>query len=157
VIFEAFSQADGSTTRRFGGTGLGLAISRQLAALMGGRLWVESEVGQGSTFHFVVRLGLPRDWSQAPWPRPEALRDLTVLVGDANGTTRRTLEDVLMNWGMRPGLAADAPSALARLKAAVAEGEPFRLALLDVMMPGMDGLALAEEIRRQPDLAGCAP
>src|SRR5262249_48774008 len=115
------------------------------------------EVGRGSTFHFVVRLGLPHDWSPAPWPRPEALRDLTVLVVDDNRTNRRILEDVLMNWGMRPALAADGPSALARLNAAAADGEPFRLALLDVLMPGMDGLALAEEIRRQPDLAGCAP
>jgi CheY-like chemotaxis protein len=122
---------------------------------MGARLWVESEVGRGSTFHFVVRLGLPRDRSPAPWPRPEALRNLTVLVVDDNRTNRRILEDVLMNWGMRPALAADGPSALTRLKAAAA-CEPFRLALVDVVMPEMDGFALAEQIRRQPDLAGCA-
>ncbi|HEX5271751.1 MAG TPA: response regulator, partial [Gemmataceae bacterium] len=155
AIFEAFSQADTSTTRRYGGTGLGLTISLQLVKLMGGRLWVESEVGRGSTFHFDVRFGLPREAARGPWPRPEELRDLPVLVVDDNRTNRRVLEDVLANWGMRPALAADGPAALARLTAAADRGEPFRLALLDVMMPGMDGFQLAERIRRDARLTGC--
>jgi two-component system sensor kinase len=155
AIFEAFSQADTSTTRRYGGTGLGLTISMQLVKLMGGRLWVASEVGQGSNFHFDVRFGLPREVAGRPWPRPEELQDLPVLVVDDNRTNRRVLEDVLANWGMRPTLAADGPAALAHLTAAADRGEPFRLALLDMMMPGMDGFQLAERIRQDVRLAGC--
>jgi two-component system sensor kinase len=154
-IFEAFTQADSSTVRRFGGTGLGLTISMQLVKLMGGHLWVESEVGKGSTFHFDVRFGLDREAAAKPWPRPVELQDMPVLVVDDNKTNRRVLEDVLVNWGMQPTLAADGEAALVRLGAAAERGEPFRLALLDVMMPGMDGFQLSERIRRDARLAGC--
>jgi signal transduction histidine kinase/CheY-like chemotaxis protein len=149
-VFEAFSQADSTTTRRFGGTGLGLAISRQLVSLMGGRLWLESEMGQGTTFHFVVRFGLAQGASATPWPRPDALRNLPVLVVDDNKTNRRILHDVLTSWGMNPALAENGPAALARLEQAAAAGVPFRLALLDMMMPGMDGFVLAERLRHGP-------
>jgi CheY-like chemotaxis protein len=155
-LFKVFTQADSSTTRRFGGTGLGLAISMQLVAMMGGRIWVESEAGEGSTFHFIVRFGLCKDALSKPWPRPETLRDLPVLVVDDNKTNRRILEDVLTNWGMSPALAADGPSALARMAEAASAGVPYRLAILDVMMPGMDGFTLAERIRGNPALGRCA-
>ncbi len=154
-IFEAFSQADSSTTRRYGGTGLGLTISMQLVKLMGGRLWVESEVGKGSAFHFDIRFGLHQEEAVNPWPRPEQLQDMPVLVVDDNKTNRRVLQDVLANWGMQPTLAADGETALVLLKAAADRGEPFRLALLDVMMPGMDGFQLAERIRQDRRLAPC--
>src|SRR5207247_367847 len=101
----AFAQADGSTTRRFGGTGLGLAISSHLVAMMGGRIWVESALGRGSTFHFTVRFGLA-DSVAGPAPAPTVRLDgLAVLVVDDNATNRRILEEVLRNWRMRPTLA----------------------------------------------------
>ncbi len=155
-LFKAFTQADSSTTRRFGGTGLGLAISMQLVSLMHGRIWVESEPGKGATFHFIVRFGLCQGALAKPWPHPETLRDLPVLVVDDNKTNRRILEDVLTNWGMSPTLAADGPSALARMRDATAAGMPFRLGLLDVMMPGMDGFTLVERIRENPAWGPCA-
>ncbi len=154
-IFEAFTQADTSTTRRYGGTGLGLTISMQLVKLMGGRLWVESEAGKGSTFHFDIRFGLLKEAAAKPWPRPEQLQGMPVLVVDDNKTNRRVLEDVLANWGMQPVLAADGATGLALLEAAAERGEPFPLALLDVMMPGMDGFQLAERIRQDPRLTVC--
>ena len=151
-IFDAFSQADTSTTRKYGGTGLGLAISMQLVKLMGGQLWVESTPGEGSAFHFTVRFGIAAGAPASFWLNPEGLAGVPVLVVDDNRTNRRILEDLLTNWGMRPGMAVGGPEALVQLKDAARRGEPFRLALLDVMMPDMDGFMLAELIRQDPGL-----
>jgi len=155
-IFEAFSQADTSTTRRYGGTGLGLAISMQLIKLMNGRLWVESEAGVGSAFHFTVRFGIAEGAPVHSWTRSADLVGIPVLVVDDNNTNRRILEDVLANWGMQPVLASDGPEALAKLIDAEKRGVPFRLALLDVMMPDMDGFMLAERIRQNFVLKDCS-
>lgn len=154
-IFEAFSQADTSTTRRYGGTGLGLTISMQLVKLMGGNIWVESELGKGSAFHFTVRFGLAQGKPTHSWISPESLANIPVLVVDDNRTNRRILEDLLTNWGMQPSMAASGPAALAQLDRAATQGAPFRLALLDVMMPDMDGFMLAEKIRQHPHLQEC--
>jgi two-component system, sensor histidine kinase and response regulator len=155
MIFEAFSQGDSSTTRRYGGTGLGLAISAQLVQLMGGRIWVESEPGRGSTFHFRVPFELPPAPPAGEQPaRPVDLRGLRVLVVDDNATNRRILEEVLLHWQMSPGALADGPAALAELRRAAGAGEPYALVLLDAHMPDMDGFTLAEEVQRAPELEG---
>jgi two-component system, sensor histidine kinase and response regulator len=152
-IFEAFTQADGSTARRFGGTGLGLTISRRLVHLMGGRIWVESIPGQGSTFHFTARFV-----SQAAPPAEplEAvqLRGMRVLAVDDNDTNLRILGGLLAAWGTEPTLAGSAVDALGALARARAADHSFRLVLTDCDMPGMDGFELADEIRRNPGLAG---
>jgi CheY-like chemotaxis protein/HPt (histidine-containing phosphotransfer) domain-containing protein len=155
AIFEAFTQADASTTRHYGGTGLGLTISARLAEMMGGRLWVESEVGVGSTFHFTVRLG-PAQAAAASRAvsRPQTLQDLPVLVVDDNATNRLILQEMLSNWRMRPAVVNGAAAALDVLRRAAAAGEPYPLVLLDAMMPGVDGFTLAEQIKASPDLAG---
>ncbi len=155
AIFEAFSQADSSTTRRYGGTGLGLAISRQLVALMGGTIWVESVPGQGSTFFFTARLGRQAVPTETPEPpRPVRLHDLPALVVDDNATNRRILQEMLTNWRMRPTVVESGPAALALLEFARDRGEPFALVLLDAMMPDMDGFDLAARIKERPELAG---
>ena len=151
-IFEAFSQADSSTTRKYGGTGLGLTISTQLVAAMGGRLWVESEVGKGSVFHFTARLGIGEPLP--PRTHDLDLSGLRVLVVDDNATNRRILQDVLTNWNMEPTLVEGGPQALQAMEQAEAERRPYRLVLLDQMMPDMDGFTLAERIKDQPSLAG---
>jgi len=154
-IFAAFSQADSSTTRRYGGTGLGLTISRQLVKLMEGQIWVESEPGKGSAFHFTVRFGITQGTPREDWVSPDSLAGIPVLVVDDNRTNRRILQDILTNWGMQPSLAEDGPAALEQFESAIARGSPFRIAILDVLMPEMDGFMLAERIRQRPQLQSC--
>jgi two-component system sensor histidine kinase/response regulator len=152
-IFEAFAQADTSTTRRYGGTGLGLAICSRLVPLMGGKIWLESEPGRGSTFHFTVRLACA-----APFASPQPvditeLRDLHVLIVDDNSTNGRILGELLARWGAVPVVVGGGFAALTSLEAAARDARPFRLMLLDAQMPGMDGFALAERIPRDGRLA----
>jgi len=153
LIFEAFAQADTSTTREYGGTGLGLAICSQLVAMMGGRIWLESEVGQGSAFHFTAHFGLPQLPPTSKLPaKPALLRGLPVLVVDDNSTNRRILQEILRNWRMKPTLVESGAAALEALKRASAAGKPFKLALIDGQMPGMDGFTLAGQVRRDRKL-----
>jgi CheY-like chemotaxis protein len=151
-IFNAFEQADTSTSRHYGGTGLGLAITSQLVALMGGHIRVESEVGIGSTFSFTIVFALPPIESTEIPDIPLSLRGLPVLVVDDNQTNRRILEEMLANWGIQPTVVADGRSALAELERAVYTQNRYALALLDVMMPQMDGFELATDIRQHRDL-----
>ncbi len=152
VIFESFRQADSSTTRQYGGTGLGLAICSKLVELMGGRIWVESEVGRGSEFHFTARLGLCDEPPAEPLRDPVRLQGLRVLVVDDNATNRRILEEVLRNWRMLPTAVAGTREALAALREARAEGRAFELVLTDCHMPGSDGFDLARQIQEDDTL-----
>jgi two-component system sensor histidine kinase/response regulator len=154
-VFDAFTQADSSMTRTYGGTGLGLTISSQLVQLMGGRLWVESEVGRGSTFHFTASFALmPVPPAVATGTGAVALRDLSVLVVDDNTTNRRLLEKMLIGWRMVPTLTTSAPEALAALRVAQDSGRPFQVVLSDVQMPDVDGFTMAETIQKDPTIAG---
>lgn len=154
-LFKAFSQVDGSTTRKYGGTGLGLAISSQLVKMMDGRIWVESSAGQGSEFHFVARFGLGTSTPpRQPFLELQKLNGLPVLVVDDNATNRRILQKLLGNWGMQPTVVSGGREALATMQQAHDAGEPFLLVLTDHMMPDVDGFMLVEEIHRHPELAG---
>jgi len=155
LIFKPFTQADTSTTRKYGGTGLGLTISTRLVQMMGGRIWVESEVGQGSQFHFTIRLEAAdaKEIKLGTIAPPELLRDVKVLVVDDNRTNRRILEGMLVRWHMKPTSVDCAAAALTQLSAALEAGEPYPLILTDMHMPEMDGFALIEQIRRRPELS----
>jgi signal transduction histidine kinase/DNA-binding response OmpR family regulator len=152
-VFEAFAQADASMARTYGGTGLGLTISSQLVELMGGRIWVDSEVGRGSTFHFTASFALVKAAAAAD-PDPVDLRGLPVLVVDDNATHRRLLEEMLIGWRMVPTLVASVPEALAALRGAQESGRRFDLVLTDFQMPDADGFILAETIKKDPVIAG---
>jgi two-component system sensor histidine kinase/response regulator len=148
LLFQAFSQADSSTTRKYGGTGLGLAISARLVQLMGGEMWMESSEGQGSTFHFTARFAVGDMKAQPATTAVEAeLRGLSVLVVDDNETNRRILTEMTRRWGMRPCAAESGAVALAALETAEQKGDPFRVVLIDGNMPVMDGFELAEKIQ----------
>lgn len=155
LIFAAFTQADPSTTRKYGGTGLGLAIAQRLVAMMEGTVKVESQPGRGSTFHFTVRLRLPEEKFVPPaLDDPSALRGLPVLIVDDNETNRLILAEIFKQWGMAPQTVASGRQALEALKQP-GEGRAFRLAVIDAQMPEMDGFMLASEIRKNggsPDL-----
>jgi len=152
-IFDPFTQADASTTRRFGGTGLGLTISSRLSALMGGRISVESEVGRGTQFQLFLPFELRADEPVTPVRRAlEDLHGLAVLIVDDNATNRRILEEILTGWQMRPTSVDGGLAAIGALDAALAAGKPFALALIDFQMPDLDGYGLAERIKRRPEL-----
>jgi signal transduction histidine kinase/DNA-binding response OmpR family regulator len=153
LIFEAFAQADGSTTRKFGGTGLGLTISTRLVKMMGGNLWVDSQPGQGSCFHFTVCFETAGELEQ-PNPDQARLIGMPALVVDDNGTNRRILTELLWLWRMRPASAASGIEALGMLRQAAERGDPFSLVLTDCHMPRMDGFDLAARIRNSPHLTG---
>jgi signal transduction histidine kinase/DNA-binding response OmpR family regulator len=148
LLFKAFSQADSSTTRKYGGTGLGLAISIRLAELMGGKMWVESREGDGSTFHFTARFAMAEGKAESVSPALEAeLLGLPVLVVDDNETNRQILCEMTRGWGMKPCAAEGGAIALVVLETAQQKGDPFRLILIDGQMPHMDGFELAEKMQ----------
>ena len=155
MIFDPFSQADSSTTRKYGGTGLGLTISARLVRMMGGQIWVESEEGRGSQFHFTVHLQVAdskevKIGSPAP---PEVLRGVRVLVVDDNRTNLRILEGMMKRWEMIPLCVESGEQALAELASAKDEGRAFGLIVTDMHMPKMDGFEFVEHIREKPELS----
>ena len=152
-LFQAFSQADGSTTRKYGGTGLGLAISKQLVEMMGGQIGVESTPGRGSTFWFTVRLEKPPSAQPAPEPYPPSFVGLRVLVADDNEPSRRLLIQHSATLGLRMETVATGHEALRVLQEAARVGPPFALAILDMQMPDVDGLALARTIKADPGIS----
>jgi len=154
TIFRAFEQADGSTSRKYGGTGLGLAISAQFVGLMQGKIWVESKEGEGSSFHFVVSLGLQH--GRIKWEIPqtkEKLQGMSVLVVDDNSTNRRILEETLSYWGMNPVAVDGGAKAMELMLEASNRGLPYPLVITDCMMPEMDGFELVERIKEDSRLA----
>ena len=152
-IFSPFEQAESSTTRRFGGTGLGLTISRQLVEMMHGRMWLESEVGQGSTFRFTAEFDVSTTQQAYPPAELRSLQDLSVLVVDDNSTNRRILNELLQYWHMRPVLVESAAAARTAIASAAESQQPIHLILLDHHMPGEDGFQLADSLQRSGQVA----
>jgi CheY-like chemotaxis protein len=146
-IFSTFTQADSSTTRQYGGSGLGLTITRRLVDLMGGRIWIESEIGKGSIFHFTVRLGVDDTVTEKPGAVTVMLNGVHVLIVDDNDTNRLILREMLASRGAEVTEAVDGPHGLDELELAARAGRPYRLVLLDCRMPGMDGFEVAGKIK----------
>ena len=154
LIFDAFTQADSTTTRKYGGTGLGLTISSRLVSLMGGNIWVESEPGQGSRFQFTASFSRPAAQSSQPKPATwDAVTGVPVLIVDDHESNRRILDESLRLLGMKPTQADSGETALASLEKAKANGEPFPFVILDADMPIRDGFEVAAEMRRRGGLA----
>ena len=154
ILYDKFIQLDASTTRKYGGTGLGLAISKQLVELMGGEMGVESKEGKGSEFWFTARFGRQSAGAAAVIVPAADLAGVRALIVDDNTTNREILTTRLNFWGMRPSEAQDGPAALEALGKALEENDPFRIAVIDMQMPGMDGEALGRAIKKDSRLAG---
>jgi CheY-like chemotaxis protein len=155
LIFEPFSQADTSTTRKYGGTGLGLSISIRLIEMMGGRIWLESEEGRGTIFHFTARLGHATTFaSRQASLDPAMLDEVRVLVVDDNATNRQILEAILGHWRMQSASASGAEDAIRLLKDAKSAGKPFGLMVVDCHMPEIDGFMLTERVQKLPEFEG---
>jgi PAS domain S-box-containing protein len=151
TIFESFQQADGTMTRNYGGTGLGLAITRQLVGMMQGKIWVESELGKGSTFHYTTKfvLSQQKDIEKISL-KSTSLKDIPILIIDDNKTNRLILKEMTTSWGMIPDEADSGKAGLQKLDAAFHKGTPYKLILLDYQMPQMDGFGVAEELQQRP-------
>ncbi|HXN35826.1 MAG TPA: response regulator [Opitutaceae bacterium] len=154
TLFQAFTQADSSTTRRYGGTGLGLAISKKLVVMMEGEIGVASEPGKGSTFWFTAQFEKPVGDKPAALAELGGWSNMRVLVVDDNATSRQILRHQIFTWKLQKGSAASGHEALRALRTAVEEGHPYDIALLDVEMPEMDGMTLARSIKAEPAIAG---
>ena len=151
-LFHAFEQGDSSTTRQFGGTGLGLAISKQIVALMGGKIWLESTPGVGSVFHFTMNFGRVAEAGRSPEPAAvEDLRGLRLLIIDDNATNRCILRKVTERWQMQPEEADSGEAGLEKLEKSFASGHPYRLVLLDQQMPKMDGFEVIRRVRARAE------
>jgi CheY-like chemotaxis protein/anti-sigma regulatory factor (Ser/Thr protein kinase) len=154
-IFQPFAQEDASSTRKYGGTGLGLTISTRIVTMMGGKIWVDSETGRGTTFHFTVRLTVadPQALGAGAVGLPDAMRGARALVVDDNRTSRRILNGMLKRWEMKSTSVADGETALEKLAVAREAGAPYDLIVIDEHMPSMKGFALVDTMRQRPDLS----
>ncbi|MEW5804971.1 MAG: response regulator [bacterium] len=154
VIFKSFRQVDGSTTREYGGSGLGLSISQQLTKMMGGKIWAESELGKGSSFHFTARFSLqPEQRCTTEVSKTVDLQGLPILIVDDNDTNRKILQEMVSSWGLVPAAVSDGKSALAELELAVMDQRSYALVLLDIQMPGIDGFEVTRRIKKNPATA----